>query len=224
MCLFDNAGTGCTQRTDFTRNPRGTGHLDVCEEHFDKIVSQIRRANPTLSATEADDYAKIHCVIQDRALVNLALKALSDLLCAFSVKYRTLILVRYDDFPPLHWLLKSVEERYGFEKDCVMTGLLSSEAFLAQLLGMYVALDFGAGADHGALTHRFQWFAVMWAASGGNIDGSQLAAWKTSLKDLWLGLGEAKTSQRNDSAGGESSRWRAGQVPVGRDVRSGGHR
>lgn len=195
MCNFKKHGFECGASATIP-NPAIPASLNVCERHFEMIAGAIRDANPLLGNDEINDYTKIHCIVQNKTLMNDALVDLSKLLSTFAAKYRTFILISYDVFPPPHWLLKSVEEHYGFEKDCVMTGLLSAEAFLEYLGGNYNALDFGAGADHGAFTHRLQWFAVMWVASGGKLDGSQQRDWITPLADLWAGLGEAKTRNR----------------------------
>lgn len=216
MCIFRIDGTTCPHDNNWHGNATAPRPLNLCEGHFLKVCEAIRAAQPALSTGEVADFARIHCIVQDSAFMNAALSDLGDRLTDFVANHAADALVRESYFPPLHWTLKAVEERYGFTRDCVMTGILEPKAFLTSLNGRYIVLDFGAGADHGAFTHRFQWYAVMWAASGGALDGTQRGEWRNGLDQLWVRLGSTDAGGRTGlpRGGGEgiehgSSLWAA---------------
>ena len=143
-------------------------NLNVCGGHLAAIAERISAAYPRLSAEQVADYAKINVVIIDRVTMNRALTYLGDQIEGFAASVADSDAINIDEMPILHFLLKKYEEKFGFGRDALMTGILSAEAFLQQLNNAYSVCDFGADADHGAFTHRFHWFAIMFAATGGN--------------------------------------------------------
>ena len=177
-------------------------NLNVCAEHLGAIAERISAACPRLSNDEVNDYAKINAVIIDGVTMNTALGYLGDQIARFTAAVAENDAITIDEMPPLHFLLKRYEENFGFGRDCLMTGILSDEAFLTQLGEAYSVCDFGADADHGAFTHRFHWFAVMYAATGGNPDAGTpdqrclAGGFRTPVVDLYKTLGTARAGAR----------------------------
>lgn len=143
-------------------------NLNVCKVHLEEIAGRISEGCPRLSPKQTMDYAKIYAVITDGVTLDTALRYLGDKIAGFEANAANNDAVKLDEMPILHFLLKSYEEKFGFGRDALMTGILSPEAFLKQLEEAYSVCDFGADADHGAFTHRLHWFAVMYAATGGS--------------------------------------------------------
>lgn len=57
--------------------------------------------------------------------------------------------------------LAAREAEHGFRGEVLPTGILSEDDFLSLTAAGYVLDDIGARREHGALSHRLQWYAVM---------------------------------------------------------------
>lgn len=168
--------------------------IDVCEEHFNECRLSIQQSNPALTDGYVTDYARLVAIIQNKQVVGEALDSLAIPLRTFAREAH-----EGEDLPDIHWLLKRREVEFGFNpRDIIMTGILDGAWFLRQLVDGYAAVDYGADADHGPFTHRFQWYAIMYVWS----DGFQRAAdnpaggWQHTPIELYTLLGDATTLNR----------------------------
>jgi len=181
-----------------TANP----NLNICQAHLEEVARLISEACPRLPGNSALDYAKIWAIVMDEGTLDAAMTYLGDQLAQFAADAERIDAIAIDEMPVLHFLLKSYEEKFGFGRDCLLTGILSGEAFLEQLTEAYSTCDFGADADHGAFTHRLQWFAIMYAATGGapqnGSEGNEglQNAWSTPIVNLYKMLGDNRTAER----------------------------
>jgi hypothetical protein len=191
---------GCNGDTNHQHNPLGAP-LNVCAEHFDEVFNALNASlQNKITADQIRDYAKIWIIMMDKSFMDEGLQYLGNQMVTFRDKHKDCDEIKIDELPHLHWILKRYEEKHGFNYvDAILTGILEAEHFLGNLTDAYPSCDFGADADHGAFTHRLQWFVVMYAACGKQPHTAiQVAQWKTPVVDLYKMLGEAKTRVRID--------------------------
>jgi len=163
----------------------------IVDADYDKLLGKFK----DLTEAEAADFLKIINLLDSKETVQGYLDILISEMVAEKVVVANAVgtsedclMAELDDDEQwgeaLHLVLRKQEDKHGFDEKKVfwLEGLLGTDDFLAMMANKIVFMDPFVTANHGAQTHRIQWWMISKA-----MDASSPSAWDAeSASDLYL--------------------------------------